>query len=83
MEPSNPTKLDGNDTTTISHHPYILWCFANYVLCLLVVCIGGLWKAVGWVVLSLDPRPFWPQGLGSRLGIVLAWCGVHVDVHGK
>ena len=34
-----------------SHHPYILCHFANYVLCLLFVWIGGLWKAVGWVVL--------------------------------
>ena len=25
--------------------------FANYALCLLFVCIGGLWNAVGWVVL--------------------------------
>ena len=29
-----------NDTTI--HHPYILCHFASYVLCLLVVCIGGL-----------------------------------------
>ena len=36
-----PTKLDGNDTTAISHHPYILYHFANYALCLLVVCIGA------------------------------------------
>jgi len=26
---------------------------ANYVLCLLVLCIGGLWKAMGWQVLSV------------------------------
>ena len=25
------TKLDGNVTTTLSHHPYILCHFANYV----------------------------------------------------
>ena len=25
-----PTKLDGNDTTILSHHPYILCHFANY-----------------------------------------------------
>ena len=30
MEPSKPTKLDGNDTTILSHHPYILCHFANY-----------------------------------------------------
>ena len=24
-----PTKLDGNDTTTLSHHPYILCHFAT------------------------------------------------------
>ena len=34
-------------TTTHFHHPYILCHFANDALCLLVVCIGGLWKAVG------------------------------------
>ena len=28
--PQKPTKLDGNDTTTISHHPYIVCHFANY-----------------------------------------------------
>ena len=33
MEHQEPTKLDGNDTTTISHHPYILCHFANYALC--------------------------------------------------
>ena len=27
MEASKPTKLDGNDTTTLSHHPYM------YILC--------------------------------------------------
>ena len=40
----------GNDTTTISHHPYILCHLAGlhkYALCLLVVCGEGLWKAVG------------------------------------
>ena len=52
MEGWNPTKLDGNDTTTLSHHPYILCHFVNYALCLLVVCMGGLWKPVGWVVLG-------------------------------
>ena len=29
MEPSK-TKLDGNDTTTLLRHPYILCHFANY-----------------------------------------------------
>ena len=28
-----PAKEDGNDTTTLSHHPYILCHFANYGLC--------------------------------------------------
>ena len=28
--PQKPTKLYGNDTTIISHHPYILCHFANY-----------------------------------------------------
>ena len=40
-----------NTFTILSHHPYILCHFATYALCLLFVCIGGLWKAVGWVVL--------------------------------
>ena len=47
MEPSKPTQVDGNDTTTLSHHHYILYHFANYDL--LVVCIGGSWKALGFV----------------------------------
>ena len=34
MEPSKPAKLDGNDTTILSHHPYILCHFVNY-LCLM------------------------------------------------
>ena len=41
MQGWNPQKPDGNDTTTISHCLYILSHFANYALCLLVVCIGG------------------------------------------
>ena len=36
------------------NHPYISVHFATYALCLLVVCIGGLWKAVGWVVLGVQ-----------------------------
>ena len=54
MEPSKTNQTNGNDTTILSHHPYILCHFASYALCLLVVCIGGLWKAVGWVVLGVD-----------------------------
>ena len=54
MEPSKANQSNGNDTTILSHHPYILCHFASYALCLLVVCIGGLWKAVGWVVLGVD-----------------------------
>ena len=38
-------------STTHSHHPYILCHFANYFLCLLVMCMGGLWKVVGRVLL--------------------------------
>ena len=30
-----------------------LFPFANYALHLLVVCIAGLWKAVGWVLLGV------------------------------
>ena len=51
MEPSNPAIQDGNDTTKLLHHPYESCAiFANYVL---VMCIEGLWKAVGWVVLGV------------------------------
>ena len=45
--PQKPIKVDGNDTTTLSHQPYILCHFADlhkYALCLLVVYRGGLWK---------------------------------------
>ena len=52
--PQKPAKQDGNDTTTHSHHPYILYHFANYGLCLLVMCIGGLWEAVGRVLLVVE-----------------------------
>ena len=43
--------VDWNDTTLLLHHPYILCHFAKYALCLSFVYIGGLWKAVRWVVL--------------------------------
>jgi len=39
--PKKPTKLDGNDTTTLSHHPYVLCHFAaanTNMLCVLAVC---------------------------------------------
>ena len=52
IEPSKT--IDGNDTTILSHHPYVLCHFANYALCLLVVCIGGLLKAVGGVGLGVE-----------------------------
>jgi len=29
-KPQKPTKLDGNDTTTSTHHLYILCHFADY-----------------------------------------------------
>ena len=48
-------KLDGNDTTTVSHRPYILCHFAatyTNMVCMFVGC-GGLWKAVWWVVLGV------------------------------
>ena len=43
-------KQDGNNTTILLYHPYILCHFANYALCLLVVYTEGLswaWKAAG------------------------------------
>ena len=51
-----PTKLDGNDTTTLHTIPAscaILPPLTQiYFVCLLVVC-RGLWKAVQWVVLGV------------------------------
>ena len=45
MEPyKTTTKLDGNDTTTLSHHPYILCHFAaayTNMLCVFVSCVQG------------------------------------------
>ena len=41
-KPQKPTKLDGNDTTTLSHHPYILCPFAvtcTNMLCVFVNCV--------------------------------------------
>ena len=53
MEPQKPTKLDGNDTTTPSHHPYILCHLPPLTQVRFVfVCREGLWKAVGWVVVE-------------------------------
>ena len=45
--PQKPTELDGNDTTTLSHHPYILCHFAAtytniFVSCVRVVEGGGV-----------------------------------------
>ena len=54
MEPSKANQTNGNNTTMLSHHLYILCHFASYALCLLVACIGGLWKAVGWVVPGVE-----------------------------
>ena len=31
-----------------------LYIYIYIIMHLLVVCIGGLWKAVGWVVLGVD-----------------------------
>ena len=36
-KPQKPTKLDGNDTTTLSHHPYICHFAATYTN-MLCVC---------------------------------------------
>ena len=77
--PQKPTKLDRNDTTTISHHPYILCHFANYALCLLVVCIGGLWKAVGWVVLGVECML---MCMGSELCCGWLQCSCYTE-HGR
>ena len=38
-----------NDTTILSHHPHIL-CHLATIWFAFVVCIGGLWKAVEWVM---------------------------------
>ena len=42
MDPKKPTELDGNDTTTLSHHLYILCLFAaayTNMLCVFVSCV--------------------------------------------
>ena len=39
MEPSKLAKLDGNDTTTLSHHPDILFHFVNCTFCLLCATV--------------------------------------------
>ena len=51
IEPSktNQTRWEWHHNT-FTTFLYILCHFSNYVLCLLFVCIEGLWKAVGWVV---------------------------------
>ena len=51
MEP----KLDGNDTTTLSHNPYILCHFAAYtnMCCVFVSCVQRVVEAVWWVVLEV------------------------------
>ena len=48
-KPQKPTKLDGNDTTTLSHHPYILCRFAT--ACTNMIC--GAWR-VSYVVGSCN-----------------------------
>ena len=45
--------ISTSDTTILSHHPDTLCHFANHAFCLFVVCTGGLWKAVGLVVLGV------------------------------
>ena len=37
--PQKPIKLDGNDTTTSTHHPYILCHFATTYTNMLCVCL--------------------------------------------
>jgi len=46
MEASKTTKLDGNDTTTLSHHPYIL---SILPLCRLFLFFFVVW----WVVVGV------------------------------
>ena len=86
--PQNPTKLDGSDTTILSHHPYILCHFANYALCLLLVYTEGL-IVLGMEGCSLVPSPHLVRGrgLGTRLGRLWNeryWAYiVHVVVYGE
>ena len=49
---NQPNNMGTTPQHIFSHHPYIVCHFANYALCLLVVCIRG-WKAVGRVVLGV------------------------------
>ena len=49
MEASKPTKQDGNDTITVSHHPYILCHLATTYTNMLSLCLF----VVGWVVVGV------------------------------
>ena len=82
MEPSTKTTtLDGNDTTTLSHHPYVLCHFSitcTNMLCVFVVC-RGLWKAVWWVVVGV-----WCMLMCMGSGLCCVWvqCSCHSE-HGR
>ena len=52
--PQKPTKLDGNDTTTLSRHPYILCHFAN------------LHNAIKFVFIHYGIRPFEIRHSGNK-----------------
>ena len=48
----------------------------TYALCLLVVCRGGLWKAVGWVVLGVE---WMLMCMGSVLGCGWLQCSCYTE----
>ena len=58
---------------TPQYFPYILCHFANYALCFLVVCTGGLWKTVWWVVLGVQSMYVDVQGESVMLWVAAEW----------
>ena len=62
--PKKPTELDGDDTTTLSYHPYILCLFAaTYInmLCGFVSCVQRVVEGsvVGSAVVHVDVHEDW------------------------
>ena len=49
---NSQTKWERHHNTFTPPYICILCHFANYALCLLVICTGGLWKAAGRVLLG-------------------------------
>ena len=58
MEPSKTNQTNGNDTTILSHHPYILCHFGSYALHVFVSCVHnrveGSWESIAGCVVHVD-----------------------------